>query len=216
MPLATLHYIYDPLCGWCYGSSPLVKAARDVEGLEVVLHGGGMLAGARRQLVTEQLREFVSHHIQRITDMTGQPFGDAYTNGLMRDGTVLLDSEPPTAAILAVETATGRGGDMLARLQHLHYVAGRRVFDRASLAEIAGDIGIERQAFEDAFAAQLGSAVQNHISDSRRLLMRVGGQGFPTFVLEHAGALNVLDNSRWMGNPDGWRTALVTRLGRAG
>ncbi len=68
-----------------------------------------MLAGARRQLVTEQLREMVAQHAQRITAMTGQMFGGPYTDGLMRDGTVLLDSEPPTAAILAVETVTGRG-----------------------------------------------------------------------------------------------------------
>ena len=24
---ATLHYVYDPLCGWCYGAEPLVWAA---------------------------------------------------------------------------------------------------------------------------------------------------------------------------------------------
>lgn len=24
---AVLHYIYDPLCGWCYGAAPLVRAA---------------------------------------------------------------------------------------------------------------------------------------------------------------------------------------------
>ena len=23
-----LHYIYDPLCGWCYGAKPLVQAAQ--------------------------------------------------------------------------------------------------------------------------------------------------------------------------------------------
>ena len=27
-----LHYIYDPLCGWCYGAAPLVEAARAVPG----------------------------------------------------------------------------------------------------------------------------------------------------------------------------------------
>ena len=46
MNTATLHYIYDPLCGWCYGSAPLVKAARAV--LSVRPHGGGMMTGARR------------------------------------------------------------------------------------------------------------------------------------------------------------------------
>ena len=35
MSTATLHYIYDPLCGWCYGSAPLVKAAREIGGLRM-------------------------------------------------------------------------------------------------------------------------------------------------------------------------------------
>lgn len=33
--MATLHYIFDPLCGWCYGAAPLVEAARTVPGLAV-------------------------------------------------------------------------------------------------------------------------------------------------------------------------------------
>ena len=36
-----LHYIYDPLCGWCYAVAPLVKAARTV--IPITLHGGGMI-----------------------------------------------------------------------------------------------------------------------------------------------------------------------------
>ncbi|MEG1327174.1 MAG: DsbA family protein, partial [Janthinobacterium sp.] len=28
--MPTLHYIFDPLCGWCYGAAPLVEAARAV------------------------------------------------------------------------------------------------------------------------------------------------------------------------------------------
>ncbi|MFS8609698.1 MAG: DsbA family protein, partial [Gammaproteobacteria bacterium] len=38
---AVLHYIYDPLCGWCYGAEPLAAAARDVEGLDFRMHAGG-------------------------------------------------------------------------------------------------------------------------------------------------------------------------------
>ena len=28
MSESTLHYIYDPMCGWCYGAEPLIEAAR--------------------------------------------------------------------------------------------------------------------------------------------------------------------------------------------
>ncbi len=39
---AVLHYIYDPLCGWCYGAEPLVWAASKVDGLALRMHAGGL------------------------------------------------------------------------------------------------------------------------------------------------------------------------------
>jgi putative protein-disulfide isomerase len=212
MSPATLHFIYDPLCGWCYGSAPLMTAAREIGGLRVVLHGGGMMAGSGRQLASESLRQFVMEHAARITGMTGQPFGEPYTNGLLRDHTAMLDSEPPTAAILAVEAAAGRGADMLAHLQKAHYVEGRNLSDRAALATLAEEIGIERAAFDAEFSKALGSGVQSHMTESRQLLSRVGGQGFPTFALETQRGLAMLDSARWLGKPVEWRAALEATL----
>ena len=39
---ATLHYLYDPLCGWCYGAEPLAAAAENVVGLNLKLHAGAL------------------------------------------------------------------------------------------------------------------------------------------------------------------------------
>jgi putative protein-disulfide isomerase len=214
MTKSVLHYIYDPLCGWCYGSSSLVQAALSVEGLGFAMHGGGMLAGAARQLVTGRLRELVLEHIRRITALTRQPFSEAYTKGLLGDPTAMLDSEPSTAAILAAHAVAGRGPEMLARIQKAHYVDGWRLVERKELVSLATEIGLDSAAFESQFTRMLGTIVQSHIAESRSLLSRVGGQGFPTFALELNGSLHTLDNSRWMGNPDGWRAALEAKVSR--
>ena len=212
MSIATLHYIYDPLCGWCYGSNPLVQAAREVEGLGFQMHGGGMMAGSARQLASAELREMVIQHAGRISAMTGQPFAEAYTNGLLGDPTAMFDSEPPTAAVLAVHAVDGRGPDMLAHMQKAHFVGGSRLAERAVLAGLAEDIGIERAAFEREFSSALGTVVQAHIASSRRMLARAGGQGFPTFALETKRGLERVEISKWLGNPAGWREALQARM----
>src|ERR1035437_1939584 len=98
----TLHYIHDPLCGWCYGAAPLVKAARALVPVEA--HAGGMMTGSRRQLVTPQLRAFVTPHDRDIARQSGQPFGSAYFDGLLQDTSAVFDSEPPIAAVLAAES----------------------------------------------------------------------------------------------------------------
>jgi putative protein-disulfide isomerase len=135
-----LHYIYDPLCGWCYGAKPLVHAAQGV--LPVIAHGGGMMSGANRKAVSPQLRNYVMPHDRRIAEYTGQPFGEAYFEGLLRDDTAVFDSTPPIAAVLAAEHIAGRGLELLGRLQTAHYVEGRRIADEAVLFELAKEIGM--------------------------------------------------------------------------
>ncbi len=204
--MSTLHYIYDPLCGWCYGAAPLVRAAREI--LAVQAHGGGMMTGANRQQVTPQLRAYVKQHDARIAQLTGQPFGPAYADGLLHASGVLLDSEPPTAAILAAEAIAGRGLDMLAQLQIAHYVEGRRIAEPATLLEIAAELGLDTQTFAAAFAQQSGAAVQRHIEETRHLMEEVGARGFPGFVLETGGVLQGIDIGGYLGQPQVFRDLL--------
>lgn len=199
MTTTTLHYIHDPLCGWCYGAAPLVKAARAV--LAVRPHGGGMMTGAHRQAVTPQLRAYIKQHDERIAQLTGQPFGLGYIDGLLCDSGVVLDSEPPTAAMLAAEEIAGRGLDMLAQLQIAHYVEGRRIAERATLIAVAARLDLDPAAFAEALDRQLGEAVQGHIRATRAFMARVGAQGFPTFVLESKGVLQGVDIAGYLGRP---------------
>ncbi len=207
----TLHYIYDPLCGWCYGAAPLVKAAREVS--TVRAHAGGMMTGARRQAVTPLLREFVTQHDQRVAQLTGQPFGEAYVHGLLRDPQAVLDSAPPIAAMLAAEQLGGRGLDLIARLQVAHYVEGRRIAERAALIEVAETIGLDRGEFATALDRQTGNGVQAHIRATRRFMEQIGAHGFPTLALEAKGSIRIVDLANYLGQPQNlqaWLRANVT------
>jgi len=204
-----LHYIYDPLCGWCYGAAPLIAAARDV--VTVHLHGGGMMAGPNRRRVTEQFRSFVAHHDQRIAQISGQKFGERYTKGLLRDTSVVLDSVPPISAVLAADQMASKGLDMLARLQVAHYVEGRHIADRAVLVSVAAELGLEAPIFQKTLAQVEGEPTQRHIDESRALLKRVGSEGFPTFTLEADGRLSVIDISAHFGHPRRWQAWLRTQ-----
>lgn len=208
---ATLHYVFDPLCGWCYAAEPLVEAARGVPGLSVEFHGGGMMTGPNRRKITPEWRDYVMPHDHRIAQLSGQPFGAAYFDGLLNDSGALLDSAPPLTAILAAQAEAGRGLDMIRRVQRAHYVEGRRIADAAVLHELATEIGLDPATFAEAFDYLSGEATQRHVADSRRWLARAGGQGFPTFALELPGSrLIALDTGRYLGKPDAWATQLRT------
>ena len=201
-----LHYIYDPLCGWCYGAKPLVQAAQQV--LPVVAHAGGMMSGANRQRVSPQLRDYVMPHDRRIAEYTGQPFGEAYFEGLLRDHSAVFDSTPPIAAVMAAESIDGRGLQMLGCLQTAHYVEGRRIADESVLFDVAAQMGYAQTTFVTVFKSV---DPQAQVKASRALLARLGGQGFPTLALEQDGQFTLIDISPWLGKPQ----AFADWLGQA-
>lgn len=203
----TLHYVHDPLCGWCYAAATLVKAAREV--MPVVGHAGGMLAGSRRRRITDDWREHVMPHDRRIEMLSGQPFGTAYFDGLLRDHAAVLDSAPPTTAVLAADQLGGRGLDLLARIQTAHYVEGRRIAEREVLIELALEIGLERERFVAAFEGLDGAPTEDHFAQSRQLLHEIGGNGFPTFALETEQRRELVSSAAFLGNPQAWKVHLA-------
>jgi putative protein-disulfide isomerase len=203
-----LHYAYDPLCGWCYAAAPLVNALRRTGWFTLALHGGGMLAGVRRRRMDDAFRQLIRFHEQRIEQLSGQSFGEAYTEGLLRDSSVVYDSGPPTVAILVAEALAGRGADMYAGLQQAHYVEGRSIVDRGVLASLAAALGIASAAFEARWDLE-ATRVERHYDETYGLLAQVGGQGYPTFAIERGGRFHRIDHGCWYGRPQ----AFVAELG---
>lgn len=208
----TLHYFYDPLCGWCYAASPLLQAAAALPGLTLALHAGGMMSGSRRQAVTPALRDYVMPHDRRIASITGLPFGDAYFDGLLRDGSAVFDSTPPIAAILAAEQLGLTAVAMLSALQQAHYQRGLRIADTVVLQMIAQEQGLDPAGFAVALERQQILA-DAHIQDSRQLMQQYGMQGFPSLLLERDGQLQRVDVSTWLGQPQAFTAALQGILG---
>ena len=214
--MTTLHYIYDPLFGWCYGAAPLMHALLDLADLRIVLHGGGLMAGAARRPVTPQLRAFVLPHDRRIAELSGQPFAAGYTEGLLNDTGAVLDSGPPITALLAAQSlgsdpvhAGVLGIDLLERIQQAHYVEGRRVASAEVLLQLATELNFDAAAFGAAFERLAGPATDSHIEESRQLLQRVARQGFPTVAIEGPdGRLSRVEIGQYYGQAQRWVEAV--------
>ncbi len=196
MATAILHYVYDPLCGWCYAAEPLVEAAAEA-GVQIVLHGGGLWDPAVH--ATDDKRRAMRETDARIGQLTGQPFGEAYLQGLLVDPASLWWSRPTVAAALAAEgLEAGRGLAMIAAVQRAHYVEGRRVVEHAVLAEAAGAIGLDPTRFTEALQA---APVDAHIQATRRLMRSHDLHGFPSFLAERDGQVARLAHEACYGRP---------------
>ncbi|EOD53237.1 DsbA family protein [Aeromonas molluscorum] len=206
MKETTLHYVYDPLCGWCYGAAPLLAAAARLAGVTIKLHPGGLWLGERRQAMGLALRDYVKPHDERIQALTGQPFGERYFNGLLlRDG-LQLDSAPPIRAILALGTLGGNELTLLQRIQESHYRDGLWVGDSVLLASLAAEQGVDEAAFQHAYETQ---ALEPALLESQRWLTRLRGQGYPTLGLARGEALQRLDIGPYLGDVAGFLARLA-------
>ncbi|MGL4270350.1 MAG: DsbA family protein [Plesiomonas sp.] len=209
---AVLHYIYDPLCGWCYGAAPLIDVLHRMPELDICLHAGGLWVEDHRPSMGESLRDYVQPHDLRIAELTGQPFGEAYFNQLLLDSHKTLDSTPPIRAILAVQHLQGDDVQMLFRIQQSHYRDGLWVGDEARLARLAAEQGIAESDFLHAYQ-QL--SWREHMAESHAWLARLHTQGYPTVALQLADQLVVLPVSRYFGDPLGWQQEVQRLLSTA-
>ncbi|HHQ4654505.1 TPA: DsbA family protein [Aeromonas hydrophila] len=207
----TLHYVYDPLCGWCYGAAPLLKAAAAIPELRIELHAGGLWLGGRRQAMGQALRDYVRPHDERIQALTGQPFGERYFNELLlRDG-LLLDSEQPIRAILAVTALGGNGLSLLHRIQQSHYRDGIWTGSLEHLTSLAAEQNIGADDFAKAYQQ---ADLANHLADSQRWMRRLGGQGYPTLGLVQGDKVTPLSASSFLGEPQAFARQIQLMMNR--
>lgn len=199
-----LHYVYDPLCGWCYAAEGLIEAATGLAAgrFEVRLHAGGLFGGTR---LSEAKRSQIRIADARIGEMTGQVFGEAYLNGLLRDPNALYDSIPPIRGILAAEAVQpGSSLPMLKALQRAHYREGRRIVESTTIAEVAESIGLDKARFIAAFEATKQGELAQHLESTHELMRKVGAHGYPTFVAQIGGNIELLPHERFYGNAMGF------------
>jgi putative protein-disulfide isomerase len=160
-PSITVTYLFDPLCGWCYAAAPALKYLQGVEGIEVALAPTGLFAGAGARPMDAQFAAYAWANDQRIQQLTGQPFTQAYRDHILGAANGRFDSGPATLALTAVaQTAPERELDALQALQHARYVEGRDNADAAVIADVLISLGLQAAAdllhkFHDALRAAL-------------------------------------------------------------
>lgn len=192
MSVKTLHYIYDPLCGWCYGIAPFIQAAHK-QGVTIALHGGGMITDSQRRPADDSMREMIRNHNQRITQLTGQPFTDAFYT-LLKNQEWVMDSVPPIAAILSAQAQSGKGIDMLEACQKAYYQDGLPL-NRDTLRKLADKLGISDIQSDN---------TEQHIHESRQLFVHNPTGGFPTLLLEEDGQFQHIPNQAVLGAESHW------------
>lgn len=202
--LPTLLYVFDPLCGWCYGAAPAVQALAREDRWELALLPCGLFAGDPSRRIDAGFAAHVEQADARIAQMTGQPFSDRYRREVVRNPALPFDSQPATEALQAARQLSPRHElAALHAVQHARYVEGRDVADRQVLAEVlasvfAAERGVAIEWATPAFwRHELGdpalpAAVAERVRRARQVMHAVGAQGVPVLVMDTPQGLRAL------------------------
>jgi len=199
----TLLYLFDPLCGWCYGASAAVSEAASSTDIQFELLPSGLFSGSGARPMDDSFAAFAWSHDQRIERMTGQPFSERYRRDVLADRHQRLDSGPATLALTAVAmTAPQRELEALQAIQRARYVEGRDVTKSWTLIDVLAARGLDASAAMLAdSSAPLLEASDSRTARARALMRELGVNGVPAFVLEANGQRRLLRVDSLHSNP---------------
>lgn len=179
-------YLFDPLCGWCYGAGPALEKLAQTAGILLQLAPTGLFADENARPINASFANFAWENDQRIARLTGQIFSEAYRGLIFDTPRTMFDSAPATLGVIAVGlTAPDREPEALKLLQQARYIDGRNTADSAVVSDVLARADFPKaghrlsspdDTLRDAYAVRIDAA--------RRLMRRFGTQGVPALVVE--------------------------------
>lgn len=180
----SLIYVYDALCGWCYGFSAVMQRFyhENHTTLDFTVLSGGMVTGERVRPIAESMT-YISEAYKVVEERTGVQFGQAYLDNILKPGTYLSNSEKPGLAMTLFKTAqTGREVEFAGDIQNALYRDGLDLNDDAHYGPLVERYGLN----PDEFMNHLGDeAIREQTLAEFALVAQFGINGFPSVIVEH-------------------------------
>lgn len=182
MEKAKLFYFYDPLCGWCFGFSPVIKALEEKfkEEVEFEAISGGMVLGDRVQPI-RNMHSYLKDAMPRLEEMTGVKFGEAYME-IFEEGSIALSSEMPCIAMTVFKSMTSSSSIQFASaLQNELYIHGKDLNELDNYKTIANQFNLPWDVFSEKMKSDL---YKTKTYEEFTTSQEMGINGFPSVVLQ--------------------------------
>lgn len=195
-------YLFDPLCGWCYGASPVLERLAAEPGFTLDPAPTGLFAGEGARPMDAHFASYAWTNDQRIARLTGQPFSEDYRLNVLGDHTRLFDSAPATLALTAVRlTKHEQEFAALKAIQRIRYVQARDTTNMSVLAEALRSLGLDGAATRIANPdADLIATYRARLDAARAEVRRFGLEGVPALIVGEGQARRPVRSSVLFGN----------------
>ncbi|WGK64834.1 DsbA family protein [Croceiramulus getboli] len=179
-------YVYDALCGWCYGFSPVISQFQEKykDSLDFEVISGGMITGDRIGPIGE-VASYISWAYKNVEKATGVKFGSEFLNKILKDGEAIFTSIPSAIALSVFKTIDSTNSVRYAcELQKAIYYDGIEPERLEVYGKIASKFGIDSESF---VLTMKDSKYNQSAEDDFAKSAALGVTGFPTVFLEMEG-----------------------------
>lgn len=188
MEKPTIHYVFDPLCGWCYGFEPVMEKIQaefsDTFNFNVI--SGGMVPLAQARPISE-MRQFLEGAIPQLEKTTGIKIEKPYYDNILYNDSVILNSELPTKVyILLKESYQGKEVALARKIQDLLYKEGKDISKPESFATLFADT---------TYLTQLNTPeLETKMKQMFQTSAQMGVRGFPALIYEYQGKMSLISS----------------------
>lgn len=173
-------YVGDPMCSWCWGISPSLKKLRDhykENNINFRIVVGGLRPGGGDPW-DDQMKDFLRHHWQEVTERSGQQFGYK----LFEKDSFNYDTEPPCRATVAARPFLGEKElEFFSAIKYKFYVESEDPGTEEFYKSICDEFGIDYQLFLDRFRSE---EIRKETHDEFLLNRNWGVRGYPSVILK--------------------------------
>ncbi|MBZ9741612.1 MULTISPECIES: DsbA family protein [unclassified Mesorhizobium] len=203
MSTSDVTYLFDPLCGWCYGATPMLDKLA-ASGVRVELLPTGLFSGAGARPMDEGFAAHAWANDQRIGRLTGQPFTQAYQRNVLNVRGTLLDSHAATLGISAAGLEDpSRRLTALKAIQRARYVDGRDIVTVEGVVAVLADTGMmDAAAILKNPTETLLTAHRELVGRGRALFERLHANGVPSLAVIRNEAPRLIGSNALFGSFD--------------
>ncbi|MDG2914650.1 disulfide bond formation protein DsbA [Bisgaard Taxon 10/6] len=187
----TIYYLFDSLCGWCYGASATLQKLNEIYPLTLTPTGLFYQSGA-------DFARYAWSNDQRIERLTGQPFSQAYLENVLQ-GQGDFDSANSLLALTAVQQiAPEKEFATLAALQTARYVDGLDNADFTVIEQVLHKLNLS-QAVPLLTEQSTRVVLAQRLQFGQQLANHCGVQGVPQLIVEKGERLHIVPSQLLYG-----------------
>lgn len=184
-------YVFDALCGWCYGFSPVMEKLYEefTPVADFLVLSGGLVRQEDARPVRE-MAEFITHASKIIEDTAGVKFGRKFMEETLHRNDVIFSSVPPASALAVFRLEQPASAVSFAsRLQKAIYYDGIRVDDISCYGSIAQEYGLDPKEFVSRMTSE---EIFQIVSNEFGMVQGMGVKGFPSLIIRKGSHMEVV------------------------